>query len=134
MIKIAATVLNHLQVMAYQSHRERILCVKKVQIKSVYFQHQQFIPEDRLQETLSDLIGVKLATATLNGFSESVNQAERDIRMMKCKQKISGGFRTVKGAEIFARICGFISTARKQRLNIFESIQQVVRGCVPIPA
>jgi transposase len=62
------------------------------------------------------------------------NQAERDIRMMKCKQKISGGFRSIKGAEIFARIRGFISTVRKQRWNIFESIQQVVRGCVPMPA
>lgn len=60
------------------------------------------------------------------------NQAERDIRMMKCKQKISGGFRTVKGAEIFIRIRGFISTARKQGWNVFESIQQVVRGCVPM--
>lgn len=62
------------------------------------------------------------------------NQAERDVRMMKCKQKISGGFRTVKGAEIFIRIRGFISTARKQGWNVFESIQQVVRGCVPIVA
>jgi transposase len=61
------------------------------------------------------------------------NQAERDIRMMKCKQKISGGFRSTKGADIFARIRGFISTARKQGWNIFESIQQVVRGCVPMP-
>lgn len=62
------------------------------------------------------------------------NQAERDIRMMKCKQKISGGFRSEKGAKIFARIRGFISTARKQGWNIFDSIQQVVRGCVLIPA
>lgn len=61
------------------------------------------------------------------------NQAERDIRMMKCKQKISGGFRSTKGAEIFARIRGFISTARKQGWNVFESIQQVVRGCIPVP-
>ena len=59
------------------------------------------------------------------------NQAERDLRMMKCKQKISGGFRTTKGAEIFARIRGFISTARKQGWHIFESIQQLVRGCAP---
>ena len=61
------------------------------------------------------------------------NQAERDIRMMKCKQKISGGFRSEKGAKIFARIRGFISTARKQGWNIFDSIQRVVRGSVPMP-
>lgn len=62
------------------------------------------------------------------------NQAERDVRMMKCKQKISGGFRTTKGAEIFIRIRGFISTARKQGWNVFESIQQAACGCVPMVA
>lgn len=61
------------------------------------------------------------------------NQAERDLRMMKCKQKISGGFRTTKGAEMFGRIRGFISTARKQGWNVFESIQQVIRGIVLMP-
>ena len=39
---------------------------------AIYFQQQQFIPEDRLQETFSDLFNVNLATATLIGFSESV--------------------------------------------------------------
>jgi len=61
------------------------------------------------------------------------NQAEQDIRMMKCKQKISGGFRTNKGAEIFARIRGFISTARKQGWGIFNSIQKLVQDAVPLP-
>lgn len=51
--------------------------------------------------------------------------------MMKCKQKISGGFRTELGAKIFVRIRGFISTARKQGWNVFESIQAVVNGQVP---
>lgn len=59
------------------------------------------------------------------------NQAERDLRMMKCKQKISGGFRTELGAKIFVRIRAFISTARKQGWNIFESIQSVVNARVP---
>ena len=46
---------------------------------AIYFQQQQFIPEDRLQETFSDLFGVKLATATLNGFSESVYDGLSDF-------------------------------------------------------
>jgi len=61
----------------------------------------------------------------------SNNQAEQDIRMMKVKQKISGGFRTVEGAEIFARIRLFTSTMRKQRQNIFTSLTQVIFGHAP---
>lgn len=56
------------------------------------------------------------------------NQAERDIRMVKVKLKISGAFRTQEGAEQFARIRGFISTLRKQNLNLLQSLTQVTRG------
>jgi Transposase IS66 family/Family of unknown function (DUF6444) len=62
------------------------------------------------------------------------NDAERDLRMMKCKQKISGGFRSMQGAEQFARIRGFISTVRKQGLNILSSIQSVFSGNILTPA
>jgi transposase len=50
------------------------------------------------------------------------NQAERDIRMMKLKQKISGGFRTQTGADYFCRIRSFISTAKKHGENILQQI------------
>lgn len=60
------------------------------------------------------------------------NDAERDLRMMKCKQKISGGFRTAQGAEQFARIRGFISTIRKQGLSIISSIQSIFSGTIPV--
>ena len=56
------------------------------------------------------------------------NRAERDIRMMKVKEKISGSFRTEKGAKQFVRIRGFISTARKQGLNLLDSLILVNRG------
>lgn len=54
------------------------------------------------------------------------NQAEQDLRMMKVKQKISGGFRTVLGAEIFCQIRGFLSTSRKQGLNLFDDITKAL--------
>lgn len=60
------------------------------------------------------------------------NDAERDLRMMKCKQKISGGFRTTQGATQFARIRGFISTMRKQGLSIISSIQSIFSGTIPV--
>ena len=50
------------------------------------------------------------------------NLAERDIRPAKVKQKISNCFRTFKGAEIYARIEGFISTARKNERPIFSEL------------
>ena len=50
------------------------------------------------------------------------NQAERDGRMMKLRQKISGGFRSLQGAMDFALIRSFLSTARKQRWNIIDAL------------
>ena len=52
------------------------------------------------------------------------NQAERDVRMMKVKQKISGGFRCLHGATDFAVIRSFISTAKKQGWNVIHAIAQ----------
>jgi transposase len=50
------------------------------------------------------------------------NQAEQDIRMMKVRMKISGGFRTLAGAEIFATMRAVISTARKHGINILRAL------------
>ena len=51
------------------------------------------------------------------------NLAEQDIRMTKVKMKISGGFRTATGAEVFATLRAVLSTARKQGWNILETLQ-----------
>jgi transposase len=48
------------------------------------------------------------------------NLAEQDLRMMKVKMKISGCFRTLEGARIFALLRSVVSTARKQRHNILQ--------------
>ena len=61
------------------------------------------------------------------------NQAERDIRMVKVKQKVSGGFRTFQGAQRFGSIRGYISTARKNSVSIFDAIKSAFSGSPFIP-
>ncbi|NHM31374.1 transposase [Bacillus sp. C11] len=56
------------------------------------------------------------------------SQAERDIRMVKVKEKVSGSFRTQNRAEQIAGIRGFISTALKQGRSLIDSIVLVYRG------
>jgi len=57
------------------------------------------------------------------------NLAERDLRMIKLRQKISGGFRTLAGAEAFCRLRSYLSTLRKQGKNLWLALEAVFRGC-----
>ncbi len=56
------------------------------------------------------------------------NGGERDIRMEKTRQGISGCFRTLHGARVFARIRSYISTCRKQGRNILDALEKAVVG------
>lgn len=61
------------------------------------------------------------------------NQAERDLRMMKLQQKISGSFRTEHGAKTFCRIRSYISTARKNAVGAMDALTRLFRGDPFVP-
>jgi transposase len=61
------------------------------------------------------------------------NQAERDVRMPKLKQKVSGCFRSDQGIAHFADIRSYLSTLRKQSADIFKSLVLTFQGSPPMP-
>lgn len=55
------------------------------------------------------------------------NQAERDLRMMKTREKISSTFRSEDHATLFADIRSVISTVRKQSCNLLDTLGEMLR-------
>jgi transposase len=66
-----------------------------------------------------------LAFAFTQAIPFTNNQAERDIRCLKTKQKVATSFRTFKGAQTYARIQSFVSTLRKHNMNVFQHLNLV---------
>jgi len=62
------------------------------------------------------------------------NLAERDLRMIKVQQKVSGGFRTPEGSTAFCRVRGYISTLKKQGLPILPALCRLFLGAPLLPA
>ena len=62
------------------------------------------------------------------------NQAERDLRMVKLQQKISGCWRTLAGAEAFLALRSYLATARKHRMNPLAVLRRLFEGAPWLPA
>ena len=61
------------------------------------------------------------------------NQPERDLRMPKLKQKVSGCFRSPEGAAAFATVRSYLSTLRKQSIDLYPALVMTFRGQPPMP-
>ncbi len=61
------------------------------------------------------------------------NQAESDLRMMKLRQKISGGFRTEAGVAIFCDLRSYLSTMQKQGVHLLTALRSAILGSPLLP-
>jgi hypothetical protein len=62
------------------------------------------------------------------------NEIERDLRMVKLHEKVSGGWRSENGAQAFLRVRSYLATARKQGKGLLEALTQAFEGQPWMPA
>jgi transposase len=67
----------------------------------------------------------------LKGVPFDNNESERDLRMMKVKQKISGCFRSLSQSEAFVKVRSVIATAKKRKSNVLEMLQITLKDPPP---
>jgi transposase len=94
-------------------------------------------PPQNLLRRLSDYRDQVLAFWRYPGIPFDNNQAERDLRMMKVRQKISGTFRSLQTAHLFCNLRSWLSTLRKQGIGIFDALCSAFAHCpvlLPAPA
>lgn len=94
-------------------------------------------PKQKKSKNLLDRLS-KYQNETLRFLSDfnvpfTNNLAERDLRMIKVKEKISGSFASFKGGEIFCRIRSYISTLKKNNITVLQGLRDAFLGKYYIP-
>ena len=56
------------------------------------------------------------------------NLSEQSLRMVKVKQKVSGGFRTFDGAKDFLAVRSYTASAQKNGVNVFDALSKAFQG------
>ena len=87
-----------------------------------------------LARRIRDRLPAYLAFASDPAIPFDNNAAEREIRMAKIRQKISGCLRTLAGAQQFAAIRSYTATTRKHDINLYDALSQLANGTPWLPA
>ena len=86
-----------------------------------------------LARRIRDRLTAYLAFTTNPDIPFDNNAAEREIRMVKIRQKVSGCLRTLTGAQHFAAIRSYTATTRKHGINLYDALTQLANGTPWLP-
>jgi len=84
-----------------------------------------------LLDRLNNFAGDVLRFTTDAKVTFTNNQGERDLRMTKVQQKVSGCFRSMEGAKRFCRIRSYISTCKKHGISAVDALTMLFSGKLP---
>ncbi len=122
---------------ATKDHKEMLSANQRVLLKAQYdktLQHLLSMPYNEKSETHKQIKSLtkskeKIFTFLLDpNIPPDNNGSERAIRNIKVKQKVSGQFKSLDGAQNYANLRSIIDTSRKRGLNEFESLITVIQG------
>ena len=121
---------------------------KSIQAIINYLSFYQLLPYKRLSELCLDIFNLSVSPGTIVNMNhnlglklenweqdlvqqllnQQVLQGERDLRMTKVQQKISGCFRSLDGVKYFCLVRSYISTAKKKSMNVMKQIVKAITG------
>jgi transposase len=122
--------LSKKKIKQYQKQYRRILKAADKECP----ENKKHRAQSKSRNLLERLIAFEEETLRFMGDEETPftnNQGERDLRMNKVQQKISGCFRTERGAEDFCLIRSYLSTCRKRGVHPMEALRALFSGAKP---